>query len=338
MRRILILGTVLVLCLTLAAPAFAQTTTHIVQRGENLFRIALRYGVTVNALAAANGLSSTSTIYVGQRLTIPTGGSGGSPLPTPTPSPSPSPPPASGVHTVQRGENLYRIALRYGVTTQALAAANGIANPNRIYVGQRLVIPGSGPAPSPSPTPAPAPSPSGQTYTVQRGDTLSAIALRYGVSMWALAQANGISNPSFIYVGQVLRIPGGGTPAPPSPPAPAGGRWIDVNLSTQRVTAYQGNTSVRSTLASTGRWGTPTPTGQYRIYAKYASTLMSGPGYYLPNVPYTMYFYRGYGLHGTYWHSNFGQPMSHGCVNLPTPEAQWLYNWAPMGTLVNIHY
>jgi lipoprotein-anchoring transpeptidase ErfK/SrfK len=65
---------------------------------------------------------------------------------------------------------------------------------------------------------------------------------------------------------------------------------------------------------------------------------MTGPGYYLPNVPYTMYFYRGYGLHGTYWHANFGRPMSHGCVNLPTYEAQWLFNWAPVGTLVNVHY
>ena len=319
MRRILTLGIVLALTLALAAPAFAQgTTVHVVQRGENLFRIALRYGVTVDALAAANGLSNTSRIYVGQRLTIPTGGS-----PAPTP-------PSSGVHIVRPGENLFRIALRYGITSQALAAANGIANPNRVYVGQRLVIPGSGTTP---------PTPSGQTYTVQRGDTLSSIARRFGVSTWALAQANGIRNPSFIYVGQVLRIPSGGSPAPPAPPpAPTSGRWIDVNLSTQRVTAYQGNTAVRSTLASTGLPRTPTPTGQYRIYVKYVSTLMSGPGYYLPNVPYTMYFYRGYGLHGTYWHSNFGHPMSHGCINLPTPEAQWLFYWASVGTLVNIHY
>ena len=323
MRRILTLSTILVLILTLAAPAFAQgSTVHVVQRGENLFRIALRYGVTVNALAAANGLSNTSHVYVGQRLTIPTGGS----------SPSPS-----GVHVVQRGENLFRIALRYGMTAQALAAANGIANTNRIYAGQRLVIPGHGNTPS-TPT---QPTPSGQTYTVRRGDTLSGIARRYGVSAWALAQANSLRNPSLIYVGQVLRIPSGGNPVPPapSPPsAPTSGRWIDVNLSTQRLTAYQGNTAVRSTLVSTGLARTPTPTGRYHVYVKYASTTMSGPGYYLPNVPYTMYFYRGYGLHGTYWHSNFGQRMSHGCINLPTSEAQWLFSWASVGTLVNIHY
>ena len=325
MRRILTLSIALVLTLALVAPAFAQgSIVHVVQRGENLFRIALRYGVTVDALAAANGLSNASRIYAGQRLTIPTGGGATSPTTS-----------SSGVHIVRRGENLFRIALRYGTTTQALAAANGIVNVSRVYAGQRLVIPGRGSAPS---TPA-QPTPSGQTYTVRRGDTLSGIALRYGVSMWALAQANGIRNPSLIYAGQVLRIPGGGSPAPPSPPpAPTSGRWIDVNLSTQRLTAYQGNTPVRSTLVSTGLARTPTPTGRYRIYVKYASALMSGPGYYLPNVPYIMYFYRNYSLHGTYWHSNFGRRMSHGCVNLPTPEAQWLYNWASVGTLVNIHY
>ena len=65
---------------------------------------------------------------------------------------------------------------------------------------------------------------------------------------------------------------------------------------------------------------------------------MSGPGYYLPDVPYVMYFYQSYGLHGTYWHSNFGQPMSHGCVNLPTPEAEWFFNWAEVGTPVHVQW
>ena len=324
MRKILIIGMVIVLALVLATPVLAAdaTTVHVVQPGENLYRIALHYGVTVNAIAQANGLTNTRHIYVGQRLVIPTGSTS-------------TPPSSGGVHIVQRGENLYRIAVRYGTTVQALAAANGIVNTSRIYVGQRLVIPGHSGSP-PSTPPA-----SGQTYVVRRGDTLSAIALRYGVSVWAIAQLNAISNPSLIYVGQVLHIPAGGSPSPspvPSPSIPTDGRWIDVDLSAQRLTAYQGSTAVRSTLVSTGLPATPTPTGQFRVYVKYASTTMSGPGYYLTNVPYTMYFYRGYGLHGTYWHSNFGHPMSHGCINLPTPEAQWLFNWASVGTLVNIHY
>jgi lipoprotein-anchoring transpeptidase ErfK/SrfK len=115
------------------------------------------------------------------------------------------------------------------------------------------------------------------------------------------------------------------------------GRWIDVNLSDQTVTAYEGATAVNEFLVSTGTSSHPTVTGQFRIYVKLKSTAMAGPGYYLPGVPYTMYFYKGYALHGTYWHSNFGVPMSHGCVNLCTPDAEWLFNWASVGTLVNVH-
>jgi len=113
--------------------------------------------------------------------------------------------------------------------------------------------------------------------------------------------------------------------------------WIDVDLSDQMVYAYVGRELVNSFLVSTGTWRTPTVTGQYRIYVKYRYTDMAGPGYYLPNVPYTMYFYKGYGLHGTYWHNNFGTPMSHGCINLRTEDAAWLFDFASVGTLVNIH-
>jgi len=95
---------------------------------------------------------------------------------------------------------------------------------------------------------------------------------------------------------------------------------------------------INSFLVSTGTWQHPTVTGDYRIYVKYRYTDMAGPGYYLPNVPYTMYFYKGYALHGTYWHNNFGTPMSHGCINLTITDAAWLYEWSTVGTLVRIHY
>ena len=131
----------------------------------------------------------------------------------------------------------------------------------------------------------------------------------------------------------------------PVPPVASGGssnrggvRWIDVDLTNQMVYAYEGDTIVNSFVVSTGTWMTPTVTGKYKIWIKLKKTSMSGPGYYLPDVPYVMYFYKGYGLHGTYWHSNFGTPMSHGCVNLSIADAEWLYNWAFEGTVVNVHY
>jgi lipoprotein-anchoring transpeptidase ErfK/SrfK len=110
-----------------------------------------------------------------------------------------------------------------------------------------------------------------------------------------------------------------------------------VDLSKQRAYAYQGNTLINKFIVSTGTWLHPTVTGQYRIYVKYRYADMAGPGYYLPNVPYTMYFYRGYGLHGTYWHNNFGTPMSHGCVNFTIDDAAWLFDWASVGTVVYVH-
>jgi len=93
---------------------------------------------------------------------------------------------------------------------------------------------------------------------------------------------------------------------------------------------------VRSHLVSTGLPDTPTVLGDYKVYVKHVATDMRGPDYYLPQVPYTMYFYQGYGIHGTYWHNSFGRPMSHGCVNLPTSEAQWFFNWAEVGTPVRV--
>jgi lipoprotein-anchoring transpeptidase ErfK/SrfK len=128
------------------------------------------------------------------------------------------------------------------------------------------------------------------------------------------------------------------TPKPGDTNSGNSGRWIDVDLTNQTVYAYEGNTVVNTFIVSTGTWQHPTVTGQYHVYVKFRYKDMSGPGYYLPDVPYTMFFYQGYAIHGTYWHSNFGTPMSHGCVNLSIPDSEWVYNWASVGTLVNVHY
>jgi hypothetical protein len=144
------------------------------------------------------------------------------------------------------------------------------------------------------------------------------------------------------------------TPEPPTEPPPTenpnpgfsglppgvgkNDRWIEVNLTTQQVFAYEGEDLVRSFIVSTGTWQYPTVTGTYRIYVKYKYADMSGPGYYLADVPNVMYFYKGYGLHGTYWHNNFGTPMSHGCVNLTIDESAWLFDFASVGTIVHVHH
>ncbi len=112
------------------------------------------------------------------------------------------------------------------------------------------------------------------------------------------------------------------------------GKWIEVILAEQRLIAWEDGRMVMTTLVSTGAQDTPTVRGVFRIYRKLDSQHMRGRGYDLPNVPYVMYFKGSYAMHGTYWHNNFGQPMSHGCVNIPTGKAAWLYGWAPLGTVV----
>ena len=116
-------------------------------------------------------------------------------------------------------------------------------------------------------------------------------------------------------------------------------KWIEIDLSEQRLYMKEKDRTVGSFLVSTGKWA-PTPTGQGRIWTKLRYARMTGGSkalgtfYDLPNVPYTMYYDRGYGIHGAYWHNNFGQPMSHGCTNMRPEEAGIVYNWAQVGTRV----
>ncbi len=119
-------------------------------------------------------------------------------------------------------------------------------------------------------------------------------------------------------------------------------KWIDVDISTQTLTAYEGDTAVFQRAISSGTWEYPTVTGQFRIWLTYESQTMDGTllgfDYYLEDVPYVMYFYGDYAIHGTFWHNNFGTPTSHGCVNMAREDAGWLYSWAGLGTMVNVHH
>jgi lipoprotein-anchoring transpeptidase ErfK/SrfK len=109
-------------------------------------------------------------------------------------------------------------------------------------------------------------------------------------------------------------------------------KWIEVDLGKQKIIAHDGNKIFLESLISSGLTN-KTPVGQYRIWYKIRSSKMEGGSklnntyYYLPNVPYSMFFLGDYGIHGTYWHNNFGHPMSHGCVNAPTSVAEKLFYW-----------
>jgi LysM repeat protein len=349
LKRIVAAGLLaLVLTAITAGITAAASQPYTVQPGDTLFRIATRFGVSMDAIRAANGIYG-DRIYAGQTLIIP------DPNAPASPPPANSGDPSGGVtHVVQPGETLFTIGLRYNLVWTRIQAANGLAG-TTVYTGQRLIIPTNAAPANPPPDPGtsapppdqgdPAPPPaSGESkvHVVQRGESLHKIGLLYGVPWPAIQQANGLATTT-IYTGQRLVIPDPGSITTPpagnqSPVQNMSGRYFLVDLSEQRLYAFEGDTLVRTTLVSSGTSQYPTVTGTFYIYLRYTSARMRGPGYDLPNVPYTMYFYKGYGLHGTYWHNNFGTPMSHGCVNMPTPEAEWAFNWSTYGTPVIVQW
>lgn len=192
---------------------FPNTLVHVVQRGDTVGRLSILYGTTNEAIIQANSLNENALIFVGQGLLIPVR----LPAPatsTPTITPEVTQPqdPGTGgatdtIYFVVAGDTLFGIANRYNTTVGALAQLNGIVNPNRIQVGQRLIVPPTGGAVTPPQAPAPPPAPAPVTYVVQPGDNLYRISLRFGVSMQRLGEVNGILNANRIYVGQVLIIP-----------------------------------------------------------------------------------------------------------------------------------
>jgi lipoprotein-anchoring transpeptidase ErfK/SrfK len=201
--------------------------------------------------------------------------------------------------------------------------------------GETLASEGATPSPaseSPTPSPTPTATPVPPTPTARPSPTATPIPPTPTATPTASPSptASPTRRPAPMATPRP-RLTASPTPMP-GPPFP--GRWILVDLSDQELIAYEGEAPILRTKVSTGRRHTPTVVGTFHIYLKLRSRTMRGPDYYLPNVPYVMYFYKGYALHGTYWHNNFGQPMSRGCVNLPTPIAAQLYQWADIGTPV----
>ncbi|MBW4577425.1 MAG: L,D-transpeptidase family protein [Aphanothece sp. CMT-3BRIN-NPC111] len=119
-------------------------------------------------------------------------------------------------------------------------------------------------------------------------------------------------------------------------------RWIQVNLSKQKLIAWQGKKQVYAVLVSTGKRSTPTIPGVFTVKYKLPTARMKGDDYDVPNVPYTMYYdvsrpEGSYAIHGAYWHNRFGTPVSHGCTNVAVNHAKWLFNWASLGTPVVVN-
>jgi LysM repeat protein len=287
----------------------------------------------VAAIKQANGLRS-NVIYAGQRLKIPGATSSGAAGQTSS----------GGTYTVRRGDTLSGIAMRHSTTVAAIKQANGLRS-NVIYAGQRLTIPGATGSGTATSSGSAGQTSSGGTYTVRRGDTLFGIAARHGTTAAAIKQANGLSS-SVIYVGQRLRVPGdtsGGTAGQAA--ANGGGKRIVVDLSAQRMYVYQNGQLLWNWVVSTGRPGQDTAVGKYKVQNKilnaYAYTWNLQMPYWLGT------YWAGSlqnGIHALpiqangqrLWAGYLGQRVSFGCIILSTQNAQTLYNWATVGTPVDI--
>jgi LysM repeat protein len=171
------------------ATATSIPATHTVAAGENLYRIGLKYGISWVAIANANNLANPNVLTVGQVLNLP-----GATSPTPQPTPSPQ---TETTYIVQPGDNLFRIGQRFGISWVQIAEANGLVNPNLISAGDELKIPVDTPGPAPA-----------FSHVVKQGETLFLISLQYGVAWPTIAEANNLTSPYVIYVGQTLEIPG----------------------------------------------------------------------------------------------------------------------------------
>lgn len=172
--------------------------TYVVRFGDTLYSIANRFGTTVSALASVNGIANPNVIFVGRTLLVPCVATV---TPTATKTVTVQPGCPGFVYTVASGDTLTGIARRFGTTVNAILSVNFIPNPNVIFVGQKICVPGQQ---GPTITPVPG---CRAFYTIKPGDTLIGIAAKYGTTYWSIAIANNISNPNLIFVGMTLCIP-----------------------------------------------------------------------------------------------------------------------------------
>ncbi len=193
------------LALAVASVAGTGTAAHAedytVKEGETVSHIALRTSTSVSQIVAANGLDQRAFVRAGQTLTIPTATSSSS-----TAAPAA---PSTASHTVVRGDTVSALATRFGTTTAAIIAANGLDSTALIRIGQDLTIPGSGGA-STSTAATPTSTASPTKHTVARGETVSGLATRYGTTTAAIVAANGLDSTALIRIGQGLSIPAQG--------------------------------------------------------------------------------------------------------------------------------
>ena len=284
-------------------PAAAPSShSYVLQLGESLDKVAQRFDVSLADLLKVNGLTVSSQIWAGQNLLLPLRTDGSEPLNVPQ-------------------------AIPYVAPAEPAPAVPAIPAP----------VPklGQGPLPGESFSQGLAHPPANFLHIVKLGETLDTIANKYELNPAQIGKLNFLTLGIPISVGQHLQIPFDLDLADES--GIVAKRWVEIDLSQQTLTAWEGNELFLHTDISSGLANTPTPVGRFRVWHMNPSQTMSGPDYSLDNVKHNMYFFSGYAMHGAYWHNNFGSPMSHGCVNMREEYAEKLYSFASLGMEVWVH-
>jgi lipoprotein-anchoring transpeptidase ErfK/SrfK len=311
--------------LTLAFPASAQAQgggggVHVVEAGETLSQIARQYGTDVATLLALNGLGNANLVYVGQQLVV--GGGGGpaaqgrdesSGRPNTNGGQGASGPyQRAGVGWQPEGEQRtpYREDPQWSARPREADAEEWNEAADAEWDGPRYQRPGPAQGERPSP------------YLEEWESVHSAQSYRNPGQSWEPEEST----------------------RPKREEALTGEKWIDIDISDQVLTAYQGDTVVRVFTISSGSSRYPTVTGTFYTYARVDLQDMSGGSqaagdyYYQPDVPWVQYFFEGYAIHGAWWHNSFGTPIGHGCINMRVADSQWLYEWtAVAGIRVEVH-
>ena len=320
MKRTLLIFSLILLAglLFLPRPAYAQEgpVIHVVQKGETLYEIARRYGVSVQQIIELNNLRQGNRIYANQRLIIKPGSSS----------------PDSTIYVVKRGDTLMGIARKFGTSIAAIQRINQLNGPV-IYVGQRLKIPQT--------TTPNNPTKKSIVHTVRRGETLSQIAAYYGVTVDQIRQLNNLKKGDILRVGQKLIISG----KPNKKRASKGQKKFVVDISEQRCWRYEGDKLLNTWRCSTGR-NNSTKTGRFRVQSKIRKAYGSTWNIWMPW--WLGIYWSGpveNGIHGLPWNAKtgartwaglVGTPITYGCVMLNDKAAETLWRWADIGTLVII--
>lgn len=330
-------------------PIISLNRTITVGPGDSIAGLALRHGVDEDALRTLNRLAPRTVLTLGQELLLPATRAELEVVAPPAPQ---APEQPDNQVVIQPGDSLGRIAERYGIALADLLAANRIANPDTIFIGQTLRIP--------SPTVEEAEQPAGQLlhtigrprsgfyyYTVKRGDTLSALARDFGSTQLAILEYNNLPDPETVYLGLALRIPYGPPPLPLTlPPTPMSGTRFLVSLSRQQCWLLQGDQVRYAWMCSTGYGQWITRTGNFAVQTKMALAKSSA---YALDMPYWLGIYDvgpfENGIHGLpvkwetgekIWEGLIGQPATFGCAMLDDEDAARLFDVAFLGMPVHI--